>query len=90
MVKRMVGTTPQIICIGKDTEPLDVLVQNLSVNNAYVDFNSNALDGIQILPNGYYSNPHLMETLYIVCDGANSEIRLTIQKSHCKGVTLCR
>jgi len=75
---RSIGTTSEAIVIPGKDELVDILIQNLSVNNIYVGAAQEVTTstGIKIAPNAQYSNDKRGEQVYLIADGAASDVRI--------------
>lgn len=77
------STVPFRVCEGSMEQPLDILIQNNSVNNIYVSFdlvenvNNN---GLKIQPGQSYTNSGLTRSLFVLADVDSTEIRYEVQQ----------
>lgn len=80
-VARSIGLTAQHIASPKEGELLDILVQNLSANNVYVGSDSSVTtsNGVKLVPNGTYANDHEAEPIWLIADGAASDVRIKVE-----------
>lgn len=79
-MKRLIGTSPIHIITGSPSDPVDIIVQNLSANDVYFSFSSDPINGIKITANSYYANDSLRTSLYLIASGADSEVRIESQR----------
>ncbi len=78
-VSRNIGLTSQHIVSPREEDDLiDITIQNLSSNNVYVlsAQNQTVSDGIKITPNGTYTNDKRHSSIWLVADGASSDVRV--------------
>jgi hypothetical protein len=61
-----------------DHEFADIMIQNLSANNVYVtsDRTQGTADGLKIAPAGNYTNDRRFSSVWLVADGALSDVRV--------------
>jgi len=73
-----VGTTTLLIVKRVTGKLCDFFLQNLSGNNVYLVNSSHAIvgNGIKIVPNDTYGDDQSDEELYLIADGAASDVRL--------------
>lgn len=83
-VARSIGVTPEMICgnLEGPNEWFDVIVQNLSANNVCVlsDGSGDMASGLKIIANGNYTNDHRGEAVWLIADGAASDVRIEYVK----------
>jgi hypothetical protein len=76
----IVGITPVPVAIGLEgpDEWIDIIVQNLSANNVYVisSGEGTVADGLRIVANGNHTNDHRGESVWLIADGAASDVRV--------------
>jgi len=78
-VSRKIGLTSQHIVSPREEDDLiDVTIKNLSANNVYVlsAQNQAVSDGIKITPKGTYANDKKHSSIWLVADGANSDVNV--------------
>ncbi len=77
------NTASKPIVSGSKEKPLDVTIQNLSLNLVYVAYNplSGVNNGIKIAAGASYTNDALTETLHAISDVDGSEIDFEVQAS---------
>jgi hypothetical protein len=78
----VVGTTSREVTVAlKPRQLADVQIQNLSVNNVYVgsDQSVDTTSGIKVPPNGQYVNVKRQEPIWLIADGAGSDVRIHVE-----------
>lgn len=77
----VIGTTIQLVVGCAPDQVIDILIQNLSANNVYVgDDDVSSSNGMKIIATtGSYSNDKRKSPVFLVADGASSDVRLCFE-----------
>lgn len=76
--KETIGTTAVQVAVAINGMLCDILIQNLSANNVYVtsDISQGVGEGLKIVANGTYADDQCNEDLFLIADGAASDVRI--------------
>jgi len=82
-MKTLVSSTqPTRLVTGSESNPLDIIVQNISANTIYVSFDiidNVSHNGVKLSSGTSYTNDYLTKPLYVLADVNDSELRFEVQ-----------